>query len=162
MRGTAFCRPMQRSDEAAVDAVLQAAFGGWEEVKLVAALRRDGVMAGEMVLPDAEGGIAGYYALSRMRAPKAWLALAPVAIHPEWQGQGHGRRMIGQLTAWAIAARQFVVVLGDPEFYERAGFSRGRAAALQSPYPAAHMLLAGPGDEVPAATLSYPNAFEGL
>ena len=162
MTGLGFCRPMRRGEEDGVAALLRAAFGGDDEARLVERLRRDGVMAGEMVLPVEEGGVAGYYALSAFTAPKGWLCLAPVAVHPDWQGQGHGRRMIGQLSAWAVATRQHVVVLGQVGFYARAGFSDTRAAALQSPYPVEHTLLAGPGEDAPAERLDYPKAFGGL
>lgn len=157
-----FCRTMKRGEEAAVAELLHLAFGGKAEAKLVDVLRKGGQMAGEMVMPARDGGLVGYYALSVMRQPKSWLCLAPVAVHPEWQGQGHGRRMIGQLSAWAVATRQYVVVLGQTEFYARAGFDQARAAKLQSPYPIEHTLLAGPGQGQPEEALIYPAAFEAV
>ena len=115
-----------------------------------------------MVIPARDGSLVGYYALSAMKAPKHWLCLAPVAVHPDWQGQGHGRRMIGQLSAWAKASQQYVVVLGQVEFYERAGFDQSRAAELDGPYPQENTLLAGPGEDQPKAALVYPPAFKGM
>lgn len=141
-----------------MDDLLKRAFEGEAEARLVAQLRRDGAIAGEMVMPLA-GRILGYYALSRFRAPGRWLCLAPVAVDPDWQGCGHGRRMIGQLAEWARLSGTCVIVLGQPEFYERAGFSRARAAGLTSPYPVSHTLLAGPGEDAPEKTLIYPAAF---
>ncbi|WP_323768130.1 N-acetyltransferase [Marinovum sp.] len=156
-----FLRAMKPGEEPAVDALLRAAFGGEEEVRLVARLRKAGVMAGESVLPGPEGaaGPVGYFALSQMRAPKGWLCLAPVAIHPDWQGRGQGRRMVRMLAGWAGAAGQTVVVLGDPGFYESCGFSTARAAQLNSPYPIDHTAILAPGENVPAETLRYPAAF---
>lgn len=156
-----FARDLRRGEEAAVDRLLSRAFGGEDEVRLVHRLRRDGAMAGEVVLPCGDG-IAGYYALSKMRAPKGWLCLAPVAIDPDWQGQRHGQRMIGMLAEWARLSRVHVVVLGQVGFYERGGFRQDRAAHLTSPYPIAHTLLAGPGDDAPAEKLLYPKAFDAL
>lgn len=155
-----FLRPMKPADAAPVDALLRAAFGGSEEADLVAKLRKAGAMAGEMVLPLGDAPI-GYYALSQMVAPKGWLCLAPVAIRPDWQRKNHGKRMIGQLVAWAEGAQQPVVVLGQPAFYERAGFSRAKAANLVTPYQAEFTLLAG-HEGAPEATLVYPDAFDGL
>lgn len=160
--GPDFCREMRRGEEAAVSELLRAAFGGEDEVRLVQTLRKDQQMAGEMVLPWREFGIAGYYALSRFSQPKGWLCLAPVAIHPALQRQGNGKRMLGLLTEWARISRTYVVVLGQPEFYARCGFSAARAARLASPYPITHTLLAGPGDDVPEETLIYPKAFGNL
>ena len=156
-----FTRPMQAGEDAAVETLLEAAFGGHDEVRLVDRLRREGDMVGEMVLPLGRG-IIGYYGLSRMRGPKGWLCLAPVAIDPAHQGRGHGRRMVGQLAEWARLSQTHVVVLGQVPFYARAGFSAERARGLTSPYPITHTLLAGPGADVPQETLVYPNAFGAL
>ncbi len=94
-----FMRPLKRGEEPAVDALMAAAFGGTAEVDLVAALRKSRAIAGEMVLP-MDGGIIGYAALSHMVAPKGWLALAPVAIHPDHHGRGFGRRFVGMISQW--------------------------------------------------------------
>lgn len=153
-----FLREMRRGEEPAVDALLRAAFNGAEEAELVKALRRSGDMAGEQVMA-ADGDIVAYLALSRMVAPKGWLCLAPVAVHPDWQGRRIGRRMVGLITEWARISGTTVVVLGQVPFYERAGFSAARAAQLTSPYPIEHTLLAGPGTDAPKATLTYPRAF---
>ena len=158
--GREFCREMRAGEEIAVADLLTAAFAGPDEARLVDQLRRDGAMAGEMVQPSGDS-IIGYYALSAMRGPKGWLCLAPVAVHPDHQDEGHGRRMIGQLAEWARLSQQHVVVLGQVEFYERAGFSAARAARLTSPYPIENTLLAGPGSDAPEATLIYPKAFGG-
>lgn len=153
-----FLREMRRGEEPAVDALLRAAFNGAEEAELVKALRRSGDMAGEQVMA-ADGDIVAYLALSRMSAPKGWLCLAPVAVHPDWQGRRIGRRMVGLISEWARISGTTVVVLGQVPFYERAGFSATRAAQLSSPYPVDHTLLAGPGTDAPKATLTYPRAF---
>ena len=154
-----FLREMRRGEELAVDALLRSAFAGLDEAALVKALRRSGVMAGEQVMA-AEGDIVGYLALSQMVAPKRWLCLAPVAVHPEWQGRRIGRRMVGLISEWARISGTTIVVLAQVPFYERAGFSVARAARLRSPYPVDHTLLAGPGTDAPAATLVYPRAFD--
>lgn len=153
-----FMREMRRGEEGAVDALLRAAFAGDGEAQLVRALRKAGDMAGESVL-TLEGEIAGYLALSWLQRPKGWLCLAPVAVHPAHQGRGIGRRMCGMVSEWARIAGRRVVVLGDVAFYERAGFSGARAARLTSPYPIAHTLLAGPGEDAPEGELIYPKAF---
>ena len=150
---------MRRGEEPAVDALLRAAFEGDDEARLVEALRKSGAMAGEMVLPGEEGQIIGYYALSSFIQPAGWLCLAPVAIHPDRQGQNLGKRLIGQLGAWARATGNTIAVLGQSGFYEKCGFSGDRAARLTSPYPVSHTLLIGPGEDAPVETLVYPKAF---
>ncbi|WP_171178940.1 GNAT family N-acetyltransferase [Ruegeria sp. HKCCD8929] len=167
-------REMLPGEEAEVDALLRAAFGGEDEVALVHALRRDGDMASESVT-CWHGRVAGYAALSRMVAPEGWLCLAPVAVWLEFQrgaltpvdGRKKywqvGRRLVSMI---AIAAESpaleqvpAIVVLGNPEFYEKCGFSRARAAKLKTPYPSEYTMLAAPGEDVPEAELIYPPAF---
>ncbi|MCZ4352501.1 N-acetyltransferase [Roseovarius aestuarii] len=161
LRFPEFSREMRRGDEPAVEDLLSRAFGGVAEAELIKTLRRGGDIAGEVVLPF-QGGVVGYYALSQMKAPVGWLCLAPVAIAPDWQGSGHGRRLIGMLAEWARLSETYVVVLGQVPFYSRAGFSAERAARLISPYPVAHTLLAGPGEDAPELALIYPKAFKAL
>jgi len=152
-----FTRPLQSGEEDAIDTLLRAAFGGPAEAQLVRKLRKAKVMAGEMVLPF-EGEIAGYYALSYLVKPKGWLALAPVAIAPAFQRQKMGKRMIGMLSEWARISGTPVVVLGAPDFYEKAGFRRDRAAKLTQPCPDEVTMIAGV-THAHAKTLVYPRAF---
>lgn len=154
-------RPMRPGEEPTVAALLEAAFGGPGERRLVEALRSDRAIHGEWVLP-ARDGVIGHYALSAMPAPEGWLCLAPVAIRPDRQDLGHGRRMMRHLAEWARLAGRFIVVLGQVRFYESAGFRQDRAARLASPYPVEHTLLAGPGQDAPAERLVYPRAFGAI
>ena len=154
-------RAARPTDHAAIDALLRAAFPSPAEAALVRALREADAMEMELVLPD-DSAIAGYLALCRMVEPVGWLALAPLAIAPDWQGRGLGRRLTKAALKLAEIKGQTVVVLGAPGFYTRCGFSQPRAARLNSPYPLDHTLLFGPGDDGPAATLRYPAAFATL
>ena len=154
-------REMRKGEEDAVDALLKSAFETAEEANLVKALRKSGQIAGETVLPMGDR-IVGYYALSKMTAPKKWLCLAPVAIAPDVQGRRYGTRMMGMLTEWARLSQSTIVVLGSVSFYERAGFSAARASKFSSPYPIDHTMLAGDGVGTPGETLVYPKAFADL
>lgn len=154
-------RAARAADHDAIDALLRAVFPGPEEARLVRALRAAGAIDMELVLPD-DAGLAGYLALSRMNAPEGWLCLAPLAIAPEWQGRGLGQRLVKAALKLVAIKAQTVVVLGDPAFYARCGFSAARAARLTSPYPIDHTLIARPGDDLPEAALRYPAAFDGL
>jgi putative acetyltransferase len=154
-------REMRRGEEGAVDALLRAAFETGAEANLVRDLRKSGQIAGETVLPMGDR-IVGYYALSKMVAPKKWLCLAPVAVAPDVQGRRYGTRMMGMLTEWARLSKSTVVVLGGVPFYERAGFSAARAAQLTTPYPISHTMLAGEGTNAPNETLLYPQPFSKL
>ncbi|MCA0042771.1 GNAT family N-acetyltransferase [Celeribacter litoreus] len=151
-----FMREMKRGEEDAVTALLTAAFGQKDEAQLVEALRKSKAIAGEMVLP-MDGEVIGYAALSKMVSPKGWLCLAPVAIRPDLQGRGYGRRLVGMISQWAEMSGQTLVVLGDPTFYARCGF-KPIAADFTSPYPLDHTLTVGPAKGKPK-DLTYPKAF---
>lgn len=155
-----FARDLKRGEEGQVDDLLRAAFGGTAEADLVAKLRKARLIAGEQVMPMGDR-IIGYYALSYLVKPKGWLCLAPVAISPDVQRRGYGKRMMGMLTEWARLTKTPVVVLGEPAFYEKAGFSRAGATAFTSPYPIDHTMVCGLTG-APAQELVYPAAFNGV
>ncbi|MEY4697052.1 MAG: hypothetical protein RIT14_1480 [Pseudomonadota bacterium] len=143
-----------------VDDLLDAAFGGaGEERDLVRALRAAGLMELELVTPR-DGAVVAYAGVCRMVEPAGWLCLAPVGVDPRLHGQGLGSHIVRR--ALALLPGRMVVVLGDPGFYARLGFSGRRAARLRSVYPVTHLLLAGPGADVPEVQLIYPPPFDGL
>lgn len=153
-----FMRPARAIDHDAIDALLRAAFPTPAEAALVQSLRAADQIEVELVMPWP-AGLVGYLALSRMEAPSGWLALAPVAVAPAWQGKRLGSRMVaGALRLMAIKGVT-TVVLGSPSFYARAGFSLTRASHLTSPFPLDHTLIARPGMDGPRDTLIYPAAF---
>ncbi|QFT62182.1 GNAT family N-acetyltransferase [Roseivivax sp. THAF30] len=152
---TDFMREMRAGEEDAVEALLRAAFPGPDEANLVRHLRKSGAIAGEQVVTEGDQ-LLGYLALSQMIAPKGWLCLAPVAVAPDRQRQGIGRRMCRFLAGWAEAAGQTIVVLGEPGFYQRCGFRM--AEGLTSPFPVDHTLVVGPAKSKESA-LVYPKAF---
>ena len=159
--GPDYMRGLRAGEEGAVDALLRAAFPGPQEADLVRRLRAEGRMEMEIVLPW-EGGVIGYLALSRLVAPEGWLALAPVAIAPDWQGRRLGARLVARTMQLVAIKLQRVVVIGKPSFYGRAGFSRGRAAGLKLPYPLEYAGYFGPGEDIPEADVIYPAAFDGV
>ncbi|MBE0413481.1 GNAT family N-acetyltransferase [Yoonia sp.] len=156
-----FSRDMQSGEEDAVDALLRSAFPSPVMSLLVHKLRKSRGIAGETVLP-MRGRVVGYYALSHMVQPRGWLALATVAIHPEMQQRGYGKRMMGVLTEWARLTNTPVVVVGEPAFFAKSGFSVADKAWPQSPCPPEHLMVAGLGTQSPAVDLVFPAAFKGL
>ena len=175
-------RVATKKDFLEIQRVLKAAFGREAEAELVRRLRKDGDMLAEFVKPW-NGSIAAYAALSRMNTPKNWACLAPVAVLPKYQRGAiaptpslkeqfsFGTRLVREIVDLCLHAQlgeeyslvpRTIVVVGDPKFYGRAGFSSERASNLQSPYSIEKTLLAGPGDDVPMESLAYPAAFEEM
>ncbi|MBN2905959.1 MAG: N-acetyltransferase [Rhodobacteraceae bacterium] len=151
-------RPATASDYGPISRLLEAAFGQPDEARLVKALRADGAMARELVIASDDETIRAYLALVHMQEPRGWLALAPVAVAPGSQGLGLGGRLIHAALEVAEAP---VVVLGEPRYYTRFGFSVGRACGLVSPYPLEYTALfePDPQGEPPVARLVYARAF---
>ncbi len=59
-----------------------------------------------------------------------WLGLAPVAVHPDWQGQGIGSDLVREGLDTALEMDwKAVVVLGDPTYYSRFGFAPPASSA---------------------------------
>ena len=160
-------RAAQPADAEAIAALNRAAFGDEEEVDIVERLRRDGLVAVELVA-EREGTIRGHILLSWLptmldgRSVKA-LALAPMAVRPGLQKQGIGGRLIAAALGEARAVgAEAVIVLGHPDYYPRFGFSAALARPLASPFSGeAFMAL----ELVPGAlagqrgSVSYPSAF---
>ncbi|MTH77463.1 GNAT family N-acetyltransferase [Paracoccus aestuariivivens] len=142
-------------EHASISALLRAAFGGEDEVRLVEALRQQDDLPLSLVA-DAAGTIVGHVALSPLQAEAPAFALAPVAVHPAAQGRGIGDALVR--AALKAVEGHTVVVLGDPAYYSRFGFA---PADLASPYAGPHLMSLGPA--LPAGSaITHAKAFAGL
>jgi putative acetyltransferase len=151
-------RARKPTDDSAIDDLLIAAFAGVEEARLVDLLRDEGAMVTELVAED--DGLVAYAALSRMKAPEGWLALAPVGVFPTRQKTGIAAQIIRALLFDALSP---VVVMGKPSYYERFGFSVSSACDLRSAYPLAYTAIYPADTPVPSGTeLIYPRAFQDI
>ena len=163
-------RPRAPADDAGIEGVLRAAFGGGDEVRLVADLRRDGDCLVELIATDGAGEIAGHILFSRLAVTKASLsvsaaALAPLAVRPDLQRRGIGDALTrAGLAACREQGCELVVVLGHPKYYPRFGFSPLLAKLLDAPYsgPSFMALELAPGIiGAERWTVRYPRAFAG-
>jgi putative acetyltransferase len=154
-------------DIEAIAALNRAAFGGEEEVEIIARLRRDGLVALSLVERDA-GVIVGHILFSDLdvtvdgRAIRS-IALAPMAVESTRQRRGIGSRLVRHgLNTLKDRGYEAVIVLGHPEYYPRFGFSAALAAKLAAPFSGeAFMALElEPGALAGASgAVRYPRAF---
>ncbi len=157
-------------DEPAIRAVHTAAFATSAEADLVDQLRRDSDILISMVADTPEGKIVGALVFSPVTVEEqkdlVCAALAPVSVHPVWQRQGIGTRLIkAGLVALERQEVEFVFTLGDPSFYERFGFSTELTKLFRSPFsgPAFQVLRLIPKTIGEAGgTLRYASAFQIL
>jgi putative acetyltransferase len=69
------------------------------------------------------------------------LSLAPLSVAPRYQRRGIGTALVNEgLRICRDSGHQIVVVLGDPAFYARVGFSVKLAEPLRSPYAGPHLM----------------------
>ncbi len=101
-------------------------FSAQTEHLIVEALRAAGALEISLVA-DVDGGIVGHIAFSRASIGGTsvdWYLLGPVAVRPDRQGRGVGRALIeaglGELRSRGASG---CVLVGDPVFYRRFGFS---------------------------------------
>lgn len=160
-------RHARPTDHAAIRDIVHAAFGQADEADLVERLRAAGDVMFELVEEDENNEIVGHILYSRLWADSVHLyaALAPLAVRPDRQRSGVGKR----LTAASLeTAKEFgahaVIVLGHPEYYPKFGFSAQAAAKVKSPYsgsPAFMALALEDGALDEALLVAYPDAFGG-
>ena len=125
------------SDVSAVRNVHLAAFPGNGEAGLVDALRENGHLSVSIVAEE-NAGIVGHIAFSPVTVnglDVAAVGLAPVSVLPEFQKQGIGSELIrAGLQTCREAGFRIVVILGEPDFYQRFGFQPAHRAGLENEY----------------------------
>jgi putative acetyltransferase len=132
-------RPESDADREAIRRVHRLAFGQDAEAALVDALR-DGGHVRLSLVALRNGALVGHILFSELEILTRWgtmaaLALAPMAVLPEYQRQGIGSALVRRgLELCRAAGHRAVIVVGHPEFYPRFGFSPALARGLQSPY----------------------------
>ncbi|WP_371482957.1 GNAT family N-acetyltransferase [Kitasatospora sp. NBC_00315] len=156
------------ADVPATRRVHMAAFPGPDEADLVDALRGDPAWLPELsvVAVNGAGLVLGHALLTRLRIGDGQgLALAPVAVAPEWQRKGVGELVVrAALAAAAEAGERLVVVLGDPDYYGRFGFVAAGEYDITGPFevPEAYFqaLVLPAYDGGPRGRCDYPAPFE--
>ena len=127
-------RDEQTDDQDGVRRVNLAAFKNGPEGEVVDKLRQSGVRFHSFVAID-QGEIVGHILFTPVRLEGEEIVgagLAPMAVLPEWQGQGVGSQMVRHgLAQMRNEEYPFVVVLGHPTYYPRFGFERGSKYKLR-------------------------------
>ena len=113
-------------DYPAVREILASAFPTEAEARLVDMLRANGKAIVSLVA-EQEGQIVGHIlfspvSISPLSKPLTGLGLAPVAVAPSYQKRGIGSTLIRE--GLRLCQCDYVVVLGNPEYYSRFGFRR--------------------------------------
>ena len=126
-----------RADHAEVRSIVTRAFGRTDEASVIDVLRSEaGVIS---LVAERDGLIMGHALFSPVSNHDAsttlreGIALGPVAVRPSEQGRGVGSALIRDgLERCKQAGWSAIFVLGDPEFYQRFGWSAAAQWGLRS------------------------------
>ena len=135
-------RPEKKKDYGAIHQVNELAFGGRAEADLIEDLRKTDSFIPELSLVAIQNqGVIGHILFSpiniksKKRITSA-LALAPMAVHPEFQNKGVGSKLaVRGLEDCRRLGHRIVVVIGHPGYYPRFGFLPARDRGLEVPFP---------------------------
>jgi putative acetyltransferase len=137
-----FIRPEQPEDIPGIFEVNLQAFGQDGEARLVNALRDDGDYNPELSLVAVhDGRIIGHILfppitiISETKETAA-VALAPLAVHQDFQCLGIGAALIEEgLKECQRLGYRIVIVVGHPGYYPRFGFVPAGKSGILAPFP---------------------------
>ena len=154
-------------DREAIRLVEEHAFGQQAEAGLVDALVTGGDALVELVAEE-DGQVVGHILFSRLFVRNggkefAAVALAPLAVEPSFHGTGIGGALIREAhVRLKEAGEKLAVVLGDPVYYGRFGYTHARAAGFESEYQGEALQALAWGDAPETGRLVYASAFTAL
>jgi len=139
-------RRASESDKQAISDVVIAAFGegqGQEISDLITGLMADPSAQPllSLVVTSDDNNVVGHILFTNVRIKHSEqivssAILAPLSVHPEYQNQGIGSRLIKDgLKQLKAAGIELVFVLGHPDYYPKHGFSPAGIKGLDAPYP---------------------------
>lgn len=167
-------RPETIEDHSLIDTINDRAFGQPDEGFLIRAMRkRSDFIPALSLISEVNGTPIGHILFTRIairsdNKSNVSLALAPMAVLPEYQKKGIGTAMV---KAGIEKARQLgfksVIVLGHPKYYPRFGFKPASLWSIKAPFEApdeafmALELVQG-GLEAISGTVAYPEEFQEI
>lgn len=153
-------------DYPAIRAIIRHAFDRADEANLVEQLRDDGDVLFELV-EASDMALQAHVLYSRLTIDRSGetleaAALAPVSVLPAFQRRGMGGALIraGNERCRALGLPA-IIVLGDPAYYPRFGFSAKVAESLEAPFSGAPFMALElePGALSGGGRVRYARAF---
>jgi putative acetyltransferase len=154
-------------DQPEIRDLLEACFPEFIEADLVDRLRADGDLVLSLCAED-EGVVVGHIGFSRLMVENdndafPAVALAPLAVYPEYQQQGIATRLMREGHACLGAlGEKLSVVLGEPNYYSRFGYSHRRAQNFECEYQSPYLMAITFGAAPLQGRLVYPPAFAAI
>lgn len=148
------------------------AFGQKNEAKLVEKIRCSDRYIPELSLvAEVENVVVGHILFSYIdlvgEETLQVLGLAPMAVHPQFQRQGIGSKLVQVGLEIADTKKEAVViVLGHPHFYDRFGFQPSISYEIDSPFPVPEdvfmVKVLQSYEKKYQGKVVYPTVFEGV
>lgn len=160
-------RPATPRDRDAIRLVEENAFGQQAEAGLVDALVDADDAVVELVAEE-DGQVIGHILFSRLFVQEGGrefpaVALAPLAVDPSFHGTGIGGALIREAHVRLKAAGETLsIVLGDPAYYGRFGYTHARAAGFESAWQGDALQALAWGEAPETGRLAYATAFDAL
>lgn len=163
---TLIIRPEVPEDVAAIETVTAAAFlyaphTDHNEQFILAGLRDAGVLTVSLVA-EMDGSIVGNVAISPVSisdGTEGWFGVGPVSVIPKLQGHGIGSQLMrAALQRLSKQGASGCVVLGDPSYYQRFGFTNEASLVLPD-VPHEYFMALSFTQQRPTGTVAYHQAF---
>ncbi len=151
-------------DREAIRLVEEHAFGQQAEAGLVDALVSGGNAVVELVAEE-EGQVVGHILFSRLYVERNGLefpavALAPLAVEPAMHGSGIGGALVREAhLRLKQSGESLAIVLGEPAYYGRFGYTHDRASGFESDYQCDALQAIAWNEAPKAGRLVYASAF---
>jgi len=131
-------RQERAGDELELVALIDAAFGDTETSEFTAKIRASAGYVPELTfVADDDGELVGFTMLSYVTAGEGdVLVLTPMAVRPDRQRAGVGKRVVRAAIAAADARGEPVLLVeGVPSYYPQFGFSSASELGFERPDP---------------------------
>ncbi len=166
-------RQEMKSDYPLVYELVKKAFSTAEhcdgnEHELVSALRKSVAFLPELsLIAQVSGEIAGYILYTKVSVgERTALALAPLAVLPQYQRQGVGLALMEEGHRIAKDLNfDYSIVLGNPQYYRKAGYLPASSYGIYAPFAVPDenfmaLKLNPAADEFDGAVVVYDPAFQ--
>ena len=167
-------RPETIEDHTLIHTINDQAFGQPEEGLLIRALRkRPDFIPSLSLVAEVNGTPIGHILFTRIEIKSenrsfGSLALAPMAVLPEYQKKGAGTALVkGGIEKARQLGFESVIVLGHPKYYPRFGFKPASIWSIQAPFEVpeeafmALELVQGALEGI-EGTVAYPDEFQDV
>jgi putative acetyltransferase len=159
-------RPETSHDFRAIENIHIAAFANCPysrqtEHLIVNALRADHALTVSLVA-EMDGKVVGHVAFSPIKIDGhdcRWFILGPVGVLPDHQRRGIGQELIREgIKAIRSLGAEGCVLVGDPAYYSRFGFTHNPALVVEG-VPAENCMYLPMTEQIPRGYVSHHAAF---